>query len=221
MNFLRSYCWLAFFLCSFLVDLQGQDWEKELEKDGIIVLTRDVPGKAYKEFKASTTVRASLHSLLALFKSVDKMPEWLTQCEKSELISSDNFWHQLSYHEVKVPLFRNRDMVLEMNISQDTVLNTLRIDMKGKPSTFPEQARKIRVQEIRGYWLCKPMADGTMYIEYSMYLDPAGIIPAWLYNKRIKNDPYETLDNLRQRVKEKDYQLAFYKEVAQLTKQLK
>lgn len=219
MDALRHVIWLPFLLLNLHIDVQGQEWERELEQDGISVYTRNVQGKAYKEFKATTIVNTSLHSLLALFKSVDQMPEWLTQCEETKLISSEHFWHQLSYHEVKVPVLRNRDMVLEMNISQDTIMNTLRIDIQGKPSLYPKQSRKIRVEDIHGYWLCKPLEDGSMYIEYSMYLDPAGIIPPWLYNKRIKNDPYETLLNLQQRVKRKELKLAFYPQVAQLTNQ--
>lgn len=197
----------------------GQEWELELEKEGISVYTRNVPDKKYKEFKASATIDASVHSLLAVLKNVEDMPEWLKQCEEAKLLLADDFWHQLSYHEIKVPVFKNRDMILEMTMEEDPNLGAIRINMNSRPDYIAEQKRKIRVQEVEGYWICKPLPSGKTYVEYGMYLDPAGIIPAWLYNMRIKNDPFNTLNNLRETVKKSDYSQAFYQELITLAKQ--
>ena len=144
------------------------------------------------------------------------MPDWLSQCEQSALVSSESFWHQITYHEVDVPLFRNRDMLLEMSIVQDSLNHTFRIDMIGRPELMPENDRKIRIKEVQGYWICKDLGDGRLSIEYSMYLDPAGIIPSWLYNKRIKNDPYHTLLALRQTIQDGNFKQAYYHEVTSL-----
>ena len=208
-------CFLTSLFCFSFFNLQfaQEVWELEAEQDGITVFTRDVPNKKYKEFKATTVVDASMHSLLALFKSVEKMPEWLSNCADSELLQSQDFWHQISYLELDVPVLRNRDMILEMNIVQDTVLNAMRIDMQSRPDLHPEMKRKIRIHDISGYWICKPLDNGKMYIEYSMYVDPSGIIPAWLYNKKIKNDPIETLSNLKNALDNQHFQSAYFHEL--------
>lgn len=188
------------------------EWELRQDKDDILIYTRELPGKSYLEFKASTTVKGSMHSMMSLLKSVDDMNSWMKNFEVNELLASNDFWHQVSYHEVYVPILYNRDVILELNIKQDTIENALRIDLKGLPEYIPEKRKKSRIQEIHGYWILKPISSGEIYVEYSMYLDP-GSIPSWVYNMRIKKDPYTTLMNIRSKVKEEGPSQAYYPEI--------
>lgn len=202
----------------FMGSITGQSWEKVLDQEGIQVYTTDVEHSKYQRFKATTIVDASIHQLVALFKEVDEMSSWLSQCKTAKLIRSNDFWHQVTYHEVNVPVFRNRDMILDMQISQDSLNQTLRINIEGKPAYLPEEKRIIRVHEVNGYWSAQRMDDGRLFIEYSMFIDPAGYVPAWLYNQRIKNDPFETLLNMRSSLSESVFKEAFYSEVVPLAK---
>jgi len=193
--------------------LAQYEWELRQDKDEIFIYTRSLPDKKYLEFKASTEVEASLHSLMALIKSVDQMSTWMGNFKENELLDSKGFWHQVSYHEVYVPIIYNRDLVLELEMRQEKAANAIRIDMRCLPDYLPEKKKKARIQEMHGYWLCTPIDNGKIRIEYSMYVDPGSTIPGWLYNMRIKKDPYNTLTRIKKKVREAQFKEAYYAEL--------
>lgn len=213
---LKSFVLLVFglFISPCFVFAQTE-WEERLNEDGIVIYTRKVPNKKYLEFKASTTVEASMHSLMALIKSVDDMSSWMKNFEINESLSSDSFWHQISYHEVYIPILQNRDVILELNINKNISTKSLRIEMKCLPGYLPEVDKKTRIQEMYGYWLCTPLENGQIKIEYSMYVDPGKSIPSWLYNLRIKKDPFNTLSNIRTIIQTKPFSEAYFPELVQ------
>ena len=202
-------------LLSPILSYAQTEWEERLNEDGIEIYTRSLPEKKYLEFKASTTVEASMHSLLALIKSVDDMSTWMKNFEINEFLQSDNFWHQVSYHEVYIPLLQNRDIILELKLTKDASTNALRVDMKGLPEYLPEKKKKTRIQEMHGYWLCTPLEEGKIKVEYSMYVDPGKSIPSWLYNMRIKKDPYNTLKSIQSMVKKESFREAHYTQLSE------
>lgn len=212
---LKLYFLFVLILPTFTLNGQS-DWDLATDEDGIQVYTRPVEGSNYREFKAIMEVDASKHALLAVFKSVDEMSTWLPKCQNIELLEKDNFWHQVIYNEIHVPILQNRDMVLEMNITHDDLTSAIRIDMANLPDLIPEKRKKTRIREARGYWLCQPTANGRLRIEYSLFLDPGRGIPSWLYNRRLKSDPFETLAKLREVVQDSEYAGAFFTEVAEL-----
>lgn len=209
----QKYTWFLLALlipfCSF-----GQTpWELKEDKEGIRIYTRTLPNKKYLEFKATTEVDASMHSLIALLKSVDDMSSWMKNFEQNKLLASNDFWHQISYHEVYIPILQNRDVILELKVNKNPTNGSVRIDMLGLPTYLPEESKKTRIQEMKGYWVCQPLGNDRISIEYGMYVDPGSSIPSWLYNMRIKKDPFTTLKNIQAIVKESAFKDAFYAEL--------
>jgi hypothetical protein len=204
---------LFFALSSYALKAQT-DWEERLNKDSIKVYTRNLPNKKFLEVKASTTITASLHSLIALIKSVDDMSSWMVNFTANELLETKGFWQQISYHEVHVPILQNRDVILEVSVKENQQDNSLLIDMHALPDYLPETKNKSRIKELKGSWYCQAQGNGRIYVEYSLYLDPGKNIPSWLYNSRIKNDPYNTLRNIKEMVKKEDFKQARYVELS-------
>ena len=62
--------------------------------------------------------------------------------EVNELLESDNFWHQISYHEVYIPILQNRGVILELKITKDLNTEALRVNMSSLPEYLPEQNKK-------------------------------------------------------------------------------
>lgn len=200
------------FFSSFIVQAQS-DWELKSKEDNIEIYTRQLPNKRFLEFKASTIIEGSMHGIMSLIKDVNNMNDWMQNFKVNELLESENFWHQVSYHEVHIPIVQNRDVILELKLAKNNTDNSLRIDMKSLPEFIPEKRKRTRIQELYGYWVCKPVGNGKIRVEYSMYVDPGKSIPSWLYNMRIKKDPYTTLTNIRNLVKEEKLREAYFAEL--------
>lgn len=200
------------FFSSFLIQAQSE-WELKSDEDGIEIYTRHLPNKKFLEFKASTTVEGSMHGIMSLIKDVNNMNDWMQNFRVNELLETNNFWHQVSYHEVHIPVLQNRDLVLELKLAKNDQDNSLRIDMQSLPEFIPEKRKRTRIQELYGYWLCKSLGNGKIRVEYSMYVDPGKSIPSWLYNMRIKKDPYTTLNSIRNLVKEEKMRQAYFSEL--------
>jgi len=212
----KSTTWLTLSLLCLSVFSKAQTpWELREDKEGIQIYTRELPNKKYLEFKATTEIEASMHSLIALLKSVDQMSDWMKNFEQNKLLASKDFWHQVSYHEVYIPILQNRDVVLELKVSKNASNGEVRIDMLGLPSYLPYQKKKTRIQEMKGYWVCVPLDEQRIRIEYGMYVDPGSSIPSWLYNMRIKKDPFTTLKNIQAIVKESAFKDAYYTELVE------
>jgi uncharacterized membrane protein len=210
----RISIYLMVLLLALPITINAQSaWELKVDEEGIQVYTRTLPDKKYLEVKATTTVKSSLHSLIALLKSVDQMGEWMKNFESNELLASENFWHQISYHEVYVPILQNRDVILDVKVIQNRTDQYVQIEMKSLPSYVPEKQKRTRIQEMHGTWWIKPMGNNELSVTYSMYVDPGKSIPAWLYNMRVKRDPFNTLKNVKEMVQKTSFAQAYYPEL--------
>jgi len=189
------------------------EWELKVDDEGIQVYTRALPDKKFLEVKATTTVKSTVHSLIALLKSVDQMGEWMKNFESNELLESENFWHQVSYHEVYVPILQNRDVILDVKVIQNPQDRSVHIQMEALPNYIPEKEKRTRIKEMHGAWWIRPNGDNQLSVTYSMYVDPGQSIPAWLYNMRVKKDPFNTLKNVKEMIQKTSFAQAYYPEL--------
>ena len=58
----------------------------------------------------------------------------------------------------------------------------------------------IRITKADGYWSFVPKDQGVV-VTYQMHADPGGSIPKWLVNRAVVDTPYDTLNQLRDYLK--------------------
>lgn len=192
----------------------NEDWQLRKSKDGIDIYTRKVNDTSVKSFKAVTSVQTSLSSLIALVKHPEDSKKWIKNCGNAKTIEQLDFWHIVNYYQIDVNLlfFEDRDMVMELDITQDPETLAVDIVMKNVPDYIEEKDGLFRVKILRGSWKLVPRGD-SIEITYELLFDPGGNIPAWLANLRVVSDPFNTLKKLHVLSKSEPYRNFRYDEI--------
>ena len=183
-----------------------EGWQLAKDVNGIRVYTRSVEGLNVNEFKAITTVDASLSAIVAVFTDVPSYPTWLFNCIAAEVLER-NAPERFKYHlETKAPFpFDNRDMVQQLSIQQNPDTKVVRVQLENLPAFIDTIDGIVRMPVAEGFWVLKPLSAQQVELTFQYRFDPGGNIPAWAVNMFLVKSPYETLTNLRERLKEEKY----------------
>jgi ribosome-associated toxin RatA of RatAB toxin-antitoxin module len=174
---------------------QASEWELRKSKDGIEVFTRSVEGSKLDEFRGMVTIEAEVDQLVAALKDVAQYGKWIPDCEKSELLKLEGNV-QLHYMEMKAPFpVHNRDGYYRYRYIKQG--DDMRVEMDAMPTYRPEKKGIVRIPESKGYWLFERLGEGQTRVTYQVHADPGGSIPAWLANSAVVDNPFHTLDKLR------------------------
>lgn len=188
----------------------GQRWELEKKEDGISIYTTKKADDRVKTFKGLMTTNTSLHELVGIFKDVSNAKKWIYKCAESRVEKVENFWHQYNYYEIEAWPFENRDMVMDLRMSQNAETKTIRITIKNASELILEMKGKTRVEVLEGYWQFKPESERQVEITYQLTIDPGKGIPPFLANTRAVKDPFETLKELRRIIRSRKYKTSHY-----------
>ena len=83
--------------------------------------------------------------------------------------------------------------------------STVQIRSRAVPDLLPEKKGHIRVAMVDSRWDLKPLPGNLVEVSYFLHSDPGGQIPAWLINSMVIDQPFNTLRNLRDILKELPY----------------
>ena len=62
-------------------------WKRGLEKNGITIETRSIPGSAYKEFRARMVVKAKLSKAISIMEDIPGYTGWMKDCKEARVLS--------------------------------------------------------------------------------------------------------------------------------------
>jgi len=103
------------------------------------------------------------------------------------------------YFEYHVPWpFSNRDLVTHVKIEKDPVTGTKTIYSTPLPGVEPPKPGLVRVTDYWQKWTLQPLENGLIHITLEGYIDPAGDVPAWLYNIVVVDIPLKLLREVRE-----------------------
>lgn len=179
----------------------GQKWDLKADKDGVKVYTRGIEGSNFKEFKGEITAKSNMASIIAIIDSVPAYPKWMMNCTFSKRVKRINKASGYNYYVVDAPWpVSDRDLCTYYHIKQDTVTKVVTITLKGAKDYMPEEADKVRIPILNGYWQLTPIAKGITKVVYQVHCDIGGIIPALIVNAYITDSPYYNLLNIKKMV---------------------
>jgi hypothetical protein len=187
----------------------SEEWRLRRSEDGIRIYVRDVEGSAFHAYRGEMTIDARLQTLAAVLDDVERSDEWLHYTEEGVLVE------RIDRETAVVSLLTDlpwpasdRDSVTLNRLSQDPETLTVRYSFESRPDALPEREDYIRIQDIRGYWELAPREDGNVDIVFATSSDPGGTVPAWLINLVITEQPFNSLQNLREIVEDPRYRNA-------------
>jgi hypothetical protein len=194
-----------FILCN--VFLFAQDsWNKEFTKDDITVYTKPVEGSPLKEFKGEAVIEASIEICKNVILDIENHVKWRPDCIESKVIQKDENSY-ITYNETRAPWpVSNRDVILKntMILSKDKIIFSF--SALNNPDILPLKNGIVRMTELTGSWTLVKQ-NGNTLVTFQARINPAGSIPAWLANKTSIDQPFKSLQGLKQMVKDPKYKI--------------
>ena len=190
---------------SFQVKGQTQ-WTLKTDEDGIQLYTKSVPGSSYKSLKTVCTLQTSLTSVAAVLLDVQQTKEWVYGTSTSSMLKQESPSAVYFYAEMGMPWpVTNRDFIVKISIMQDPVSKVITVLAENHPDYLPEKKALVRIRNSSGKWLIEPLPNGRVRVEYQLYVDPGGVVPASLVNMFLGKGPLESFKSLKKRVAMKQY----------------
>ena len=187
--FIGSFCWPISAVS------QDTEWELKKESDGITVYTRSIENTNIKEFKASTKLNSSSETIFRIILDVENYPKWIEDIDSAELLYLQE--NEIGmYYQLGLPWpIKDRDVTL---VSKYKTLpdSSILFQLSNNSDLKEEDAGFIRIKEIKGQWLIKPIDKENCEVTYQFLADPEGFLPAWVVNVFIVDGPFKTLQNL-------------------------
>ena len=181
---------------------QEPEWQLKKEKNGISIYTRSVAGSAFDEFKGVITFEnSSLEEVLAVISDIKNYTTLYPDCMNPKILKQEGKHNFIHYSQTKGPLtIKDRDCIMEQKTVIDKEGKHAIINLKPLPGYIPENKDLVRVRDGGGFWEIEENKSNVKVI-YQFHGEPGGDIPAWLANSFVETQPYQTLLNLRNRLK--------------------
>lgn len=181
-------------------------WKHMYEKDNITVYYRKSPESSIHELKLTTTVNASLSSVVHLLQDVKAYPEWVYRTvsahEIKEISPRETYYYVVS--DFPWPL-TNRDYVAHNKLSQDKKTKIVTSNSVASPTVLTEKKEFVRIKEMKTEWKFTPLSNGFVNVTYTLQSNPGGNLPDWLINLAVDKGPYETLLKFKALLQEEKY----------------
>lgn len=182
------------------------DWKLKAEKDGIKVYTKLPPGSKLKAIKIECTVQATLSQLVFAIMDINSCKEWVYNTKTCTLVKQVSPAELYYYSEINVPWpVSNRDFVAHLTVSQNTMSKAVTVDAENVPGMVAQKENTVRIMQSVGKWVITPVGTNLVKIDYTLFADPGGSIPAWLLNLFITRGPLESFKKLKEQVKKTAY----------------
>ncbi len=180
-----------------------------MNKGGISVYSSRGPSDSpVDEFRGIVDIKTSLSALCSVMNSFSDYPCWYYKCILGQDVKKLNDKEGYVYLIYQIPWpYNDRDLIVRYELTQRED-RTVFIDIKGNPEELKnnpefisEKKGLIRIYKASGRWRFAPKKDGFIEVEYQLYMEPRGNLPAWLANKYLAYIPHYTLRNLCEEVK--------------------
>lgn len=175
--------------------LAQDSWSLRVDREGLRVETREVPGSNFRAFRASVRVAASPDAVLARLRDVERYPEWFPDTKEAYVVEQvDGRW--ASYIRTGAPWpVKDRDAIYVSTLEGTS--DSYRIVVSAAPTRLPEVGDAVRIRKAAGYWHLQRDGDGTV-ITWEFHVEPGGSVPGSLANARVVATPRGALSALRE-----------------------
>ncbi|MFZ4797862.1 MAG: hypothetical protein ACOYMA_10230 [Bacteroidia bacterium] len=183
-------------------------WELQKASNGIFVYTRKTPNNGIKEVRCTTYFHSNLKYLVSFIKDIAAHSKYIYKCKNSFIIKNLNDSELYYYHETSTPWpVENRYGIIYYKITQNNITKVVTIKSNAVFGMYAKQANKVEVPALNASWTFTPKADGTVFGEYYLYLNPGGNIPSWLIKLFVVDGPFSTITKMKELLKNENYNL--------------
>lgn len=153
-------------------------WKLDDSVDGVDIELREVPGSDFEEIRLTTTSPLPLDRLCNAVWAKDVGNKAEGDFKKRVVIreTANERW---TYEQIHVPVVSDRDYVMYVQLVQpaSTGRCVVRFETRTDPA-YPPFEDIVRIPSVRGRWELSPLENGRVRIQYEVYSDPGGSVPA-------------------------------------------
>lgn len=194
------YLAVIFLLTSVTSSLSAQTWTFVREKDGISLYTSQRENNSFKSFHGEVEFKGDFEKVSALIGDPTNLDWWADGVADIQVLFFEKNRQIRYYFVYKVPWpFANRDLVTQVQICTDSVTGIKTIYSTPLPGLIDAKPGLVRVTDYWQRWTLQPLKDNMIHITLEGYIDPAGDVPAWLYNIVVVDIPLRLLQKVRER----------------------
>lgn len=190
-------------------DWETEDWDLVTDRDDIKVYMAHDNDARIKTFRGVTTLpMEDFTSIGAAFDDYDFVASWLHMVSEIEGLERNSDFDREVYVTTRLPWpVSDRDTPLWVGLEQRDNY-AVYIPFHHMPDRMPEKGGFVRIPQMQGFFLFKPLEPGEVKMTFQVVLDPGGYVPAWLANMILRDIPYFSMKRLRRVVNLDEYQNA-------------
>jgi len=178
------------------------NWKLSKEKDGIKVYQSEVKNSNLKSIKVECVLQGTYDKLMTILNDVSRHKEWVYNSKTAYILKRNSPYEFYYYTETSIPWpMSNRDGVVHLTMTRDSLNRFLKITAEGSPNFIPEKSGKVRVPRSSVNWYVTMPSSTSISIVYTFEADPGGSMPAWLVNMFADKGPYESFKKLSEILK--------------------
>ena len=155
-------------------------WHFDGMYDGVQVERRDVPSSSFDELRLSIVSSSDMQRLCdAIYPStLSAKPE---RRFKKQVLLRETPTERWTYEQVSVPVVSDRDYVMHVTLEQPASSGHCSIAFQTEEDpAHPPVPGFVRIPVIRGHWDVFPVAPGKLSVQYRIFSEPGGGVPAFL-----------------------------------------
>jgi len=188
--------------------MQG-NWKELFARDGITVYSQRLEGSRLVAFRAEAVLEAPVGQMLEVLRRVDIIDEWMPDTREKYVLQVNSDLDIITYSLTQLPFpFAHREMVLRNSAWLDRerkylVMDLYSVEFDGQPV----KKRAVRAHMHCGEMNARPISERSTEVSMLLYVDPKGLIPAWLANMFQKKLPYNFLRALEKKASITDFEV--------------
>jgi hypothetical protein len=178
-------------------------WKVILEERGIVVSTREEPGRELPSFRGQGVLQMPVLHALAVVLDAEGAMKWAKGADEVQTLRALDPRTHLIYTRNHAPWpVSDRDFVVKRLIKVVRPGREFRIEMACVAGERGKTKHVIRVSNCSSHFILRAVDAARTYAEYQVSIDPAGSLPAWLVRWASKRIPFDTLVSLEARVRD-------------------
>lgn len=196
---MRFFLVLIYFLAG--IQIFAQSWDFIKERDGIKIYTRNEKGSALKSFKGVMEVNSTMEMIGTVVGNVKNFDWWDEDIKELQVIANEDnvFTQYYLIYDVPWPL-QDRDLCADARVTIDSSSGKKIIYATPLFGVIPEKTDMVRIKNYWQRWTIEPLHNGMKRLILEGFVDPGGIVPAWLYNMVITDTPLNLMGEVKKRV---------------------
>lgn len=150
----------------------------------------------FKQVEATFFTHQSKELVFRVLSNIKQTPEWLERLESVTVLTAYNNHQYLLRTIINSPWpFKNRELITCVNTTFEEKMTI--IDISSCSDRVPENDQYVRLSQVESSWRISKVTDSLVEIHYKAWMNPAGNVPAFIFNSELIDSTKADLQKLQ------------------------